>query len=58
MKDEPDEFEDLREENVDAYRSDKADKALIHAVKSCAEITRDQVLRAYQSHPRITPRFP
>jgi class 3 adenylate cyclase len=55
MKDEVDEFEDVTD--LDVYCSDKADKALIHAVKTLAELTRDLKLKAYSSHPRVTPRF-
>lgn len=34
-----------------------ADKALIHAVKTIAELSRAQTLVAYSKHPRIMPRF-
>jgi predicted aldo/keto reductase-like oxidoreductase len=57
MKDEADEFEDLLDKDIDKYREDLADKSLIHAVKTIAELTRDQVLKAYSNHPRVTPRF-
>ena len=57
MKDEVDEFEDLADKDIDKYREDMADKSLIHAVKTIAELTRDQVLKAYSNHPRVTPRF-
>lgn len=57
MKDEVDEFEDLQDKDIDKFREDKADKALIHAVKTIAELTRDQTLNAYSNHPRVTPRY-
>lgn len=55
IKDEVDEFEDVQD--FDNYVQDKADKVLIHAVKTLAELTRDLKLKAYSSHPRVTPRF-
>jgi hypothetical protein len=34
-----------------------ADKALISAVKTVAELGRAQDLQAYSRHPKIAPRF-
>jgi hypothetical protein len=44
MKDEIDEFEDLMESDVEAMRTQIADKALISAVKTVAELSRAQDL--------------
>ena len=41
LKDEVDDFEDLLDKDMDKYREDCADKSLIHAVKTIAELTRD-----------------
>jgi len=38
LKDEVDEFEDLKEGDVDKTREHIADKAFIHAVKTIAEL--------------------
>lgn len=38
LKDEIDEFEDLKDGELDKVRRDMADKALIHAVKTVAEL--------------------
>ena len=34
-----------------------ADKALLHAVKTVAELQRNSTLEAYSGHPRVTPKF-
>jgi hypothetical protein len=40
IKDEVDEFEDLREGDLEKFREETADKALISVVKTIAEISR------------------
>jgi len=57
MKDEVDEFEDLRESDLQKTREHIADKALISAVKTVAELMREQDLQAYTKHPKIISRF-
>jgi hypothetical protein len=57
IKNEVDEFEDLVEADIPKKRSELADKALISAVKTIAEIERDQGILAYKRHPRILTRF-
>lgn len=57
IKNEVDEFEDLAETDIPNKRTELADKALISAVKTIAEIERDTGLLAYQRHPRIQTRF-
>ena len=44
IKDEPDEYEDLMESDVEVLRTQIADKALISAVKTVAELSRAQDL--------------
>jgi hypothetical protein len=44
MKDEPNEFEDLKEKDIAKIREELADKALIAAVKTVAELSRAQDL--------------
>lgn len=56
-KNEPDEFEDLKQNEIDKFREETADKALISAVKTIAELFREQDLQAYSKHPKIHPRF-
>jgi hypothetical protein len=55
--DEIEEFEDLREADFTKYREEIADKALISAVKTIAELQREQDLQAYSKHPKILPNF-
>jgi hypothetical protein len=43
-KNEPDEFEDLKQNEIDKFREETADKALISAVKTIAELFREQDL--------------
>lgn len=57
MKDEQDEFEDLKDLDVDEMREQIADKALISAVKAVSELSRAQDLQAYSRHPKILPKF-
>lgn len=57
IKNEVDEFEDLAEADIPKKRQELADKALISAVKTIAEIERDQGILAYKRHPRILTRF-
>lgn len=54
MKDEVDEFEDLKEATLSKTREEIVDKALIQAVKTIAEISRAQTLKIYTNHPKIT----
>jgi hypothetical protein len=44
IKDEPNEFEDLKEKDIAKIREELADKALIAAVKTVAELSRAQDL--------------
>ena len=44
MKEEPEEFEDLREQDLEKTRERIADQALISAVKTVAELYREQDL--------------
>lgn len=57
IKDEIDEFEDFSEQDVETMRTQIADKALISAVKTVAELSRAQDLQAYSRHPKIQPKF-
>ena len=57
MKEEIDEFEDLRENDLQKTREQISDKALISAVKTVAELFREQDLQAYSKHPKILPKF-
>jgi len=57
MKEEVDEFEKLKDEEIPKKREEIADKALISAVKTIAEIERDAGLLAYSRHPRIQTKF-
>ena len=57
MKEEPEDFEDLKEEEIPKISEEIADKALISAVKTVAELGRAQDLQAYSRHPKIAPRF-
>lgn len=57
LKNEVDEFEDLTEADIPKKRTELADKALISAVKTIAEIERDKGILAYKRHPRIQTRF-
>jgi len=57
IKDEPDEFEDLKLNDLQKEREEIADKALISTVKTVAELLREQDLQAYSKHPKIAPKF-
>lgn len=57
QKEEIDEFEDIKESDLQKLREEIADKALISAVKSVAELSRAQDLQAYSRHPKINPKF-
>ena len=57
IKEEPEDFEDLKEEEITKISTETADKALISAVKTVAELGRAQDLQAYSRHPKIAPRF-
>ena len=57
IKEEVDEFADLTDADIPKKRTELADKALISAVKTIAEIERDKGLEAYQRHPRIKNHF-
>jgi len=57
MKEEPEDFEDLKEGDLNKMREEIADKALISAVKTVAELCRAQDLQAYSRHPKIAPKF-
>jgi class 3 adenylate cyclase len=57
IKDEVEDFEDLREGELTKTREQIADKALISAVKTMAELLREQDLQAYSKHPKILSKF-
>ena len=57
MKEEQDDFDDLKEGDVARLRTEIADKALISAVKTVAELGRAVDLQAYSRHPKIAPKF-
>jgi len=57
IKDEQDEFEELKESDLMRLRTEIADKALISAVKTVAELGRAVDLQAYSRHPKIAPKF-
>lgn len=57
MKDEPEEFEDLQESDIAKLKEEIADRSLISAVKTVAELSRAQDLQAYSRHPKIMPKF-
>ena len=57
MKDEYDEFENLQEGELQSWREETADKALISVVKTVAEIQRAEDLQAYARHPKINPKY-
>lgn len=56
-KEEPEEFEDLQEGDIAKKTEELADRALISAVKTVAELSRAQDLQAYSRHPKIMPKF-
>jgi class 3 adenylate cyclase len=56
-KDEPDDFEDIKYDQLDKMREEIADKALISSVKTVAELMRDTHLQNYSRHPKISPKF-
>jgi len=56
-KEDIDEYEDCTEEEIKKVREEIADKALISAVKTVAELGRAPDLQAYSRHPRILPKF-
>lgn len=57
IKDEVDDFEDLREGDLNKYLEETADKALISVVKTVAEIARAADLLQYARHPKIIQYF-
>ena len=57
MKDEIDDFDESKEADLGPMRETIADKVLISAVKTLAELFREQDLQAYSRHPKILPKF-
>ena len=57
MKDEIEDFDELKEADLGPMRETIADKVLISAVKTLAELFREQDLQAYSRHPKILPKF-
>ena len=57
MKEEIEDFEEIRDADLQPMREMIADKVLISAVKTLAELFREQDLQAYSRHPKILPKF-
>ena len=47
----------MTQDEMTVYREETADRALIAAVKTIAEIGRAQDLQAYSRHPKISHKF-
>lgn len=57
IKDEPEDFPELTEADLELMTEEIADKAMISAVKTITELSRNQDLQAYSRHPKILSKF-